>query len=246
MSKLGAAWPDVQDAFLRAWEYRPTRSESLHAIAFRYRLDERYLLGYLFAKRAAEIPFPDGDYCSSARTSTHGARWMNWRCAHPGSVSTRRRSRCVGAWWPGPTSPTTIGKGLRPNRDCSVPAMLEAAPLPRGAGAGLAAGPREAEVTVSLVAGPDRSATEQTLNSFLNCCLDVSRVGRFLVLNTGLSRRIARRFSSATGSSFSARPRPRTSRPPARAVTREIDGTVLAAPGRRAGSSSPPSASSPA
>jgi hypothetical protein len=41
-------------------------------------------------------------------------------------------------------------------------------------------------VTVTLVAGPDHAATEQTLNSFLHCCTDVSRVGRFLVINGGL------------------------------------------------------------
>ena len=29
MSLLGAPWPDVQDAYLRAWEFRPTRAEPL-------------------------------------------------------------------------------------------------------------------------------------------------------------------------------------------------------------------------
>ena len=51
----------------------------------------------------------------------------------------------------------------------------------------LTADPGGADVTVSLIAGPDRQTTEQTMNSFLTCCLDVSRVGRFLVLDTGLS-----------------------------------------------------------
>jgi hypothetical protein len=51
----------------------------------------------------------------------------------------------------------------------------------------LVAGPRDAEVTVSLAAGPDHAATEQTLNSFLNCCTDVSRVGRFLIIYAGVS-----------------------------------------------------------
>ena len=45
----------------------------------------------------------------------------------------------------------------------------------------------EAEVTVSLIAGPDLVATQQALNSFLNCCNDVSRVGRFLLIDAGLS-----------------------------------------------------------
>src|ERR1700751_3339196 len=52
---------------------------------------------------------------------------------------------------------------------------------------GLAVGPRDTEVVVSLVAGPDLARIEQTLNSFLNCCTDVSRVGRFLVVEAGLA-----------------------------------------------------------
>ncbi len=51
----------------------------------------------------------------------------------------------------------------------------------------LVAGPPEAEVTVSVRTGSDRAGTEQTLNSFLNCCLDVARVGRFLAIDTGLT-----------------------------------------------------------
>jgi len=51
----------------------------------------------------------------------------------------------------------------------------------------LTTGPAGAGVAVSLIAGPDRHITEHALNSFLNCCLDISRIGRFLVLDTGLS-----------------------------------------------------------
>ncbi|MDT7770973.1 MAG: hypothetical protein QOI30_3992, partial [Mycobacterium sp.] len=58
MEQLDVSWPDVQDAYLRAWEFRPTRAEPLYAIALRYRSEQRYRLGYLFAKWAAEIPFP--------------------------------------------------------------------------------------------------------------------------------------------------------------------------------------------
>jgi hypothetical protein len=66
--------------------------------------------------------------------------------------------------------------------------MLEAASsYPDVLVGSLIAGPRDAEVTVTLVAGPDHAATEQTLNSFLHCCTDVSRVGRFLVIDGGLA-----------------------------------------------------------
>ncbi len=87
-----------------------------------------------------------------------------------------------------PDIPDADRQRIAANRDFSVPAMIEAAaPYPEALVQSLAAGPGEAEVTVSLVAGPDRHTTEQTINSFLTCCLDVSRVGRFLVLDTGLS-----------------------------------------------------------
>jgi glycosyltransferase involved in cell wall biosynthesis len=61
MSRVGEPWAQVEDAYLKAWEYRPTRAEPLHAMAFRYRNDKRYQLGYLFAERAAQIPLPESD-----------------------------------------------------------------------------------------------------------------------------------------------------------------------------------------
>lgn len=134
MWSMRAPWPDVQDAYLRAWEFRPTRAEPLYTIAFRYRLDERYQLGYLFAKHAAEIPLPAA------------------------------------------------------NLDVCAPPMIEAASrYPETLAQRLFAGPRDHEVTVSLVAGPDRADTDLTLNSFLNSCTDVWRVGRFLVVDADLS-----------------------------------------------------------
>jgi hypothetical protein len=51
----------------------------------------------------------------------------------------------------------------------------------------LIAGCGSAEVVVSLIAGPDRGTTEQSLDSFLHCCTDVAQVGRFLMLDAGLS-----------------------------------------------------------
>jgi hypothetical protein len=45
----------------------------------------------------------------------------------------------------------------------------------------------ERDIVVSLTAGANREHTESALNSFLNCCGDVARVGRFVVLDTGLS-----------------------------------------------------------
>ncbi len=190
MQQLLLPWPDVEDAYLRAWEFRPTRAEALHAIAFRCRVEQRYWLGYLFARRAAEIPFPEADlyvlgYFAEIyawRATDEQAVCASWIGKHAEAFTLCRHLLAQ------PDIPDPDRKRIAANRDLSVPAMIEAAaPYPEALVQTLAAGPGEAEVTVSLIAGPDRQTTEHTINSFLTCCLDVSRVGRVLVLDTGLS-----------------------------------------------------------
>ncbi len=188
MAGLGAPWPDVEDAYLKAWEFRPTRAEALYAIAGKYRAEKRYRLGYLFAQDAAEIPLPTDDILFVA------ADVYAWR-------ATDEQATC--AFWIGqqaeaftlwrrvlahPDVPDDDRKRIAANRDVCVPTMLKAASAyPAEPVRRVVAGPRDGEVTVSLIAGPDLATTEQSLNSFLYCCTDLSRAGRFLVLDTGLS-----------------------------------------------------------
>jgi tetratricopeptide (TPR) repeat protein len=188
MARLDAPWPDVQDAYLRAWEFRPTRAEPLYAIALRYRVEQRYRLGHLFAEQAAQIPLPEEDMSFDRRdiypwrATDEQAICASWIGKHDEAFTLFRRLLAR------PDVPDDDRRRFANNRDFSVPTMLEAASsYPDLVVGGLVAGPRDAEVTVSLVAGPDRAVTEQTLNSFLNCCTDVSRVGRFLVIDAGLS-----------------------------------------------------------
>ncbi|OBG34844.1 hypothetical protein A5673_21165, partial [Mycobacterium sp. E3198] len=61
MANLGEPWLNVEDAYLRAWTFRPTRAEPLLPLATKYRQFQRYRLGYLFAQRAAETPVPEED-----------------------------------------------------------------------------------------------------------------------------------------------------------------------------------------
>ena len=189
MSNLGEPWPDVEDAYLKAWQIRPTRAEPLYSIAYRYRLEQRYKLAYLFAESAAKIPLPEEDRIFvnadvyAWRATDEQAVCASWVGRHAEAFTLYRRLLAR------PDIPDPDRQRIAANRDLLVPAMLEAAsPYPEALVQSLLAGAGErAEVTVSLVAGPDRQTTEQTLNSFLACCLDVSRVGRFLVLDTGLS-----------------------------------------------------------
>ena len=188
MAKLDVPWPDVQDAYLKAWAFRPTRAEALYAIAQRYRADHRYRLAYLFAEAAAEIPVPEHDKLL-VHTDIHAWRATDEQamCAsgigkHAEAFTLCRRLLAR------PDIPDGDRQRIARNRDVSVPAMIEAASsYPNELAGNLIAGAGEAEVVVSLVAGPERAATERTLNSFLHCCTDVSRVGRFLVFDAGLS-----------------------------------------------------------
>jgi tetratricopeptide (TPR) repeat protein len=192
MQQLSEPWSDVEDTYLRAWYFRPTRAEPLLPIATGYRQSQRYRLGYLFAQRAAEIPVPEEDLLLPAeiaqvyawRAADEQAVCASWIGKHAEAFTLCRRLLAR------PDIPDTDRQRIAANRDFSVPAMIEAAaPYPDALVRSLATDSDEAEVTVSLIAGPDRHTTEQTINSFLTCCLDVSRVGRFLVLDTGLSDR---------------------------------------------------------
>ena len=188
MAHLGEPWPDIQEAYLRAWAFRPTRAEPLYQIAVHYRVEQQYQLGYLFAERAATIPFPEEDillveapvyaWCAIDEQAV----CASWIGKHAEAFTLCRRLLAR------PDLLDERRRAIAHNRDFSVPAVIEAASsYPDVLVGSLVAGPRDAEVTVTLLAGPDREATEQTLNSFLHCCTDLSRVGRFVVVDAGLS-----------------------------------------------------------
>ena len=59
---LNRPWPEIQQAFLDAWEFRPIRAEPLYQIARLYRqVHNRPRMAYLYAKMALEIPYPHSD-----------------------------------------------------------------------------------------------------------------------------------------------------------------------------------------
>ena len=182
MSQLGEPWPDVQDAYLRAWQFRPTRAEPLHAIASRYRVEQRYKFAYLFAERAAKIPLPEEDriFVSADvyawRATDEQAVCASWIGRHAEAFTLCRRLLAR------PTSPTMIGTDCGQPR-LSVPAMIEAAsPYPEALVQSLPPVPATPRSPSAWSPGRTARPPSRPMNSFLNCCLDVSRVGRFVVL----------------------------------------------------------------
>lgn len=188
MAGLEEPWPMVLDAYLKAWAYRPVRAEPLCAIATHYRTNREWQLGYLFAKRATEIPLPadilfvrNGMYNITCHDEL--AICASWIGKHEESFAACQRLLARDDL-AGPARDRIVT-----NRNFAVPTMLEnAKTYPEALALSLTPGPPDSEVTATLVAGHDRARTEHTLNSFLRCCTDIDRVGRFLLIDTGLSK----------------------------------------------------------
>ena len=61
-SMMNREWLEIQQAFLEAFNFRPIRAEPLFHIAQIYRMKfNQPALAYLFAKMAAEVPYPAND-----------------------------------------------------------------------------------------------------------------------------------------------------------------------------------------
>jgi hypothetical protein len=163
------------------------RAAARQAIAYRYRNDQRYQLGHLFAERAAEIPLPADTLFVGAdvyawRITDEQAICASWIGRHEEALRLCRRVLARA------DIPDDDRKRVAGNRDVSVPAVLETAvAYPDVLAQSRIPGPRDADIAVSLIAGPDRGATELTLNSFLNSCVDLPEACRVLVVDAGLS-----------------------------------------------------------
>ena len=187
MEELGEPWPEIQDVYLRAWEARPTRAETLHAIARHYRKEGRYLLGHIFAQRAASIPLPDEDilFVFSA-VSTWAARDEQAVCASNLGRHSEAFALCR-KLLAGQELLAEDRTRIATNRDFSVPAKLEiATAYPAALGHAITPRP-DADVTLTVASGPRLAGAEATLNSILNTFADRSRISRLLVDDSELS-----------------------------------------------------------
>ena len=59
--RIADPWPEVMDAYLAAFSYRPDRAEPIFQIAFHYQALKDYPLSHLFLSQAMQIPFPEFD-----------------------------------------------------------------------------------------------------------------------------------------------------------------------------------------
>jgi GR25 family glycosyltransferase involved in LPS biosynthesis/tetratricopeptide (TPR) repeat protein/GT2 family glycosyltransferase len=176
-------------AYLKAWHERPTRAEPLYEIARQYRLNEEFELGYLFAKRAAGIPYPAQD------SLFIDVGVYAWRAVDELAICAyyagqyEESFELLAALAKGSALPEAERARVESNRDLCVPWIAEErcayqAELVERIQALVRDDP---EVTLTITACRRRDLFERTVNSFLSCCTDVDRIGRWICVDNGSS-----------------------------------------------------------
>jgi GR25 family glycosyltransferase involved in LPS biosynthesis/glycosyltransferase involved in cell wall biosynthesis len=192
LTLLGEPWERSLTAYLDAWNARPTRAEPLYEIARHYRLDDKFELGYLFAKRAAEIPYPERDSLFIA------ADVYGWRIADEQAICAYYTNRYEESFalcrslLDGTLLPEAERPRVESNSDFCVPRIEEQRTRypseviqvigERAAGSAERA---DAEVTLTITACRRPVLFERTVNSFLQCCTDLDRISRWICVDTG-------------------------------------------------------------
>ncbi len=192
LSSLGQPWEIVESAYLEAWERHPTRAEPLHAIAQHHRKAGNYQLGYLFAHRAGEIPFPDQDGLFI------NSDVYTWRSLDEQAICLFHIGRPAESFelcrdlLAGDALPDSERERVASNRDLCVPALLELsgsypAAIVQRLAPSTVRGSRSSEVTLTVTTCRRLAVFEKTVNLFLRCCIDTNRVGRWVCVDNGSS-----------------------------------------------------------
>ena len=193
LERAGAAWSEVQAAFLEAWNGRPQRAEALHELARHHRLAGDWAAGHLFATRGLELALPDD--ALFVDTTVH-----RWRLADEAAICAYYLGR--------PEESLALNRRLlaeghlpdeeRPRVEGNLVFALDALaarPVEHrpdlvvervALAADRVAGRRPpGEVTLTITAGRRRALLEQTVDSFLACCDDVDRIDRWICIDDG-------------------------------------------------------------
>ncbi|CAB4886950.1 unannotated protein [freshwater metagenome] len=192
LERLDRPWEQALHAYLDCWQRRPSRAEPLHDIARHYRESNQFDLCHLFASRACQIPFPESDKLFVDRPV------YGWRSRDEMAVSGfylgrhRESFELNSALLADPSLPADARSRIESNRDFSVPFIKDdALAYPAEIIAALSAPrlepPEDAAVTLTITTCRRLHLFEQTINSFLNCCTDAHRIGRWICIDDGSS-----------------------------------------------------------
>lgn len=186
--RLGEPFPTVLGAYLEAWQTRPKRAEALVDAARLSRIHGQFQLAALLAGEAARRTLPADDrlFVRVADYEWRALDELAVAAFHAGrpqesfdACMRLLRSRAL---------PETERPRVEANRDLAVPSLLEdTAAYPAGLVKRLtrrqAARRRPPEVTLTITSCKRLHLFERTVNSFLNCCEDIGRIGRFVCVD---------------------------------------------------------------
>lgn len=194
LHRLREPWSRVLESYLACWQARPSRAEPLVELARLHRLAEDFDLGHLFARTAAELPFPESDALFVE------AEVYRWRALD---------EQAICAFYVGRTEETfelcqrLLDRDEMPdaerdrvlaNRDFAVPAIRDRTLVhPNETVEALTASvptrrkaidPASA-ITLTMTTCRRPDLFEKTLDSFLHCCEDADRIVRWVVVDDG-------------------------------------------------------------
>ncbi len=192
LERLDVPWAEALEAYLDAWQARPTRAEPLYEIARHERCHGRWHVGALFASRAAALPFPDDDRLFVA------ADVYRWRATDELAICEHYRGQYADAFalcsqlLNQPSLPAAERDRIEANRDFAAEHLLDeprrypaeiVEQLTHRDPTTIAA----CDVTLTITTCRRRELFESTVNSFLRCCEDLDRIGRWICIDDGSS-----------------------------------------------------------
>jgi len=188
LERLDRPWAEVQDAHLVAWQSRPSRAEPLVDLARHHRIEGRFDVAHLFARQAAVLPYPTDDLLF-VHADAHRWQALDELAISAFYTGHHQESFAVASrLLDGPHLPDTEWERVLANRDFTVDAVKpDTLTHPEAVVAWLVErGPDpDPEVTLTITTCRRPDLFDATMRSFLNCCADLDRIGRWLLVDDG-------------------------------------------------------------
>lgn len=192
LQRMGTSWDRVLTAYLDAWNTRPTRAEPLVEIARHYRSTSEWQLAHLFAARATDIGFPDGDLLFVSADA------HNWQAADERSMAAyyignyqESFDECT-KLLNDSKLPLDQRERVLSNRDFCLPYLLaEHRPRPLDVIARLTdrfeSPAIDPNVTLTITTCRRRDLFDRSMDSFLHNCTDIDAIDRWICIDDGSS-----------------------------------------------------------
>jgi GR25 family glycosyltransferase involved in LPS biosynthesis/glycosyltransferase involved in cell wall biosynthesis len=193
LERAGEPWESALNAYLTSWQSRPQRAEPLYRIAKHYRRRREYDLAHLFASRAREIPMPAHDNLFVS------AEIYDWQIDDELAISSYYLGRYQESFdlchrlLNLPSLPEPDRERINANRDFAANHLKDAESgypetiVRRLVESRSNATRDSARIVFTITSCRRYGLFQKTVNSFLNCCLDLDLVDRWICIDDGSS-----------------------------------------------------------